>query len=218
MDNTLFDFVEAKIRACRAVTDCLEIEHSPERKDLLEYFVKGGKGIENLENIADYLKDRGLFNQNTFDKCSEVYMKTKIENIIPYDGVEDTLQKLKAMNLKLAVVTDADIDNARLRLKITSIMNFFDQVVPIEYTGKKKPEPDSIQFALNLLNVEPNEAVLVGDSLRRDIEPGRNLGMITVYAAYGDKNFFEEKKGTADYLINEISELIAIINQNKSKY
>lgn len=211
MDNTLFDFVHAKLAACKAVVNYLGIKSEKEELELLGYFVKGGKGIENLENIADYLKDKNIYEQRRFEKCSEKYTKTKIENIILYEGVIETLEKLKDLGLKIAVVTDADKDNAKARLTKTDLLQYFDVVVSIEITGKKKPEPDSILFALNELGVKPEETILVGDSLRRDIEPGTRLGMITVYAAYGDRNYFEEKRGKATYLINNISDLVDIV-------
>jgi len=52
----------------------------------------------------------------------------------------------------------------------------------------------------------------IGDSLRRDIAPAKKIGMVTAYAAYGDRNehdrdfFFEP-----DYKLNHIGEIIDII-------
>ena len=35
--------------------------------------------------------------------------------------------------------------------------------------------------------------------------------MVTVYAAYGDRNFFEDKTGEADFTLKEIRQLVNII-------
>ena len=51
-----------------------------------------------------------------------------------------TLKKLKDLGLKIAVVTDADFDNAMARLKKTEFLKCFDLVITIEDTMKKKPE------------------------------------------------------------------------------
>ena len=43
--------------------------------------------------------------------------------------------------------------------------------------GYMKPHPSIFRAALRLLDVEPGEAVMVGDSLRQDIDGARQVGM-----------------------------------------
>ncbi|MCK5560567.1 MAG: HAD family hydrolase [Thermoplasmata archaeon] len=208
MDNTLFDFVEAKLRACDAV---VKLVGQTNFMELVEYFLQHKKGIENLENIADYLRDNNLYTDAIFQESCELYEKVKLANIAPYDGISETLSKLKALGLKLAVVTDASEANARARLAKVGLSNVFEVFVSADMTGTRKPDPDALLMALDKLGIELEEAVLVGDSLRRDIEPAKMLGMTTVYAAYGDRNFLEWKNVEADYVINDIRELVGII-------
>ncbi len=120
-------------------------------------------------------------------------------------------EELKSRGLKLAVVTDAYNGHAIARLQKTKLLHYFDVIVSVDMTGKKKPEPDSIKLALDRLGVNPKEAIIVGDSVERDIQAGKKLGMITVYAAYGDRNFFEEKGNEADFVVNCISELLEVL-------
>jgi putative hydrolase of the HAD superfamily len=211
MDNTLFDFVEAKLRACKAV---VELVGETEEMELVDYFLSSGKGIETLENIADYLKDRDHYTDETYDKCVEVYKKVKLDSIEAYDGVQETLEELKSRGLKLALVTDADADNAMKRLNKTKLQDYFEVFVSTDMTGKKKPAPDSLLLAVERLGVESEQIILVGDSLRRDIDPAKKLGMVTVYAAYGDRNFLEWQSTNADFIVEDIRELIGIIDDN----
>jgi putative hydrolase of the HAD superfamily len=209
MDNTLFDFVEAKLRACKAVVECLE------RTDdlaLLEYFLKDRKEIENKNNIAQYLSDRDIYSKPSFEKCCEVYTRTKLRNIVVYPGVLETLKEIKDNEMKLAVVTDADLRNAQARLQKTELFQYFEVVVAYDMVDKLKPQPDSINFALDKLKVTPEVSVLVGDSLDRDITPAKSLGMLTVYASYGDRNFNENRTNEADYTITNATELLNILN------
>ncbi len=210
MDNTLFDFVEAKIKACKAVVEYLGLS---DEWELLNYFLRRVHGFEDNRNIRDFMQDKGVYSQKKFEVCCQIYEDVKLQNIQPYPGVRDVLERLKKMRLKLAVVTDALNGHALKRLQRAELIHFFDVVVSGDMTGKRKPEPDSIKLALNRLGVHPREAVMVGDSLRRDIEAGRRLGMITVYAAYGDRNFFEEKRGKADFVIENAMELIRLLNR-----
>jgi putative hydrolase of the HAD superfamily len=208
MDNTLFDFVEAKLRACKAV---VELVGETDEMVLIEYFLGSGKGIETQENIADYLKDRDLYTDDTYAHCVEVYKKVKLDTIKAYDGVQETLEELKSQDLKLAVVTDADEDNAMKRLTKTRLKKYFDIFISSDTIGKKKPDPGSLMLAVEKLKLRPEQIILVGDSLRRDIDPAKKLGMVTVYAAYGDRNFLEWQSTSADFIIDDIRELIEII-------
>ncbi|RLI83563.1 haloacid dehalogenase [Archaeoglobales archaeon] len=208
MDNTLFDFVEAKLKACRAVVEYLGVGNE---KELLKYFLRGIHGFEDLENIADYMRDKGIYSKEKYERCCRIYEEVKLSNIEPYPYVRETLKKLRDMGLKLAVVTDALNGHALNRLRKAGLLHSFDVVVSSDMTGKRKPEPDSIKLALQKLGVDAREAVLVGDSVRRDMEAGRRLGMVTVYAAYGDRNFFEDKTGRADFAIRSVRELIELL-------
>ena len=208
MDNTLFDFVEAKLRACRAVIEYLEVR---DEEELLKYFLRGIHEFEDLENIVDYMRDKGIYSQEKYEECCRIYDDVKLSNIEPYPHVRETLEKLRNMGLKLAVVTDAMNGHALSRLRKAGLLRFFDVVVSADMTGKRKPEPDSIKLALQKLGVDAREAILVGDSVRRDIEAGKKLGMVTVYAAYGDRNFFEDKSEQADFTLREVRRLVNII-------
>jgi putative hydrolase of the HAD superfamily len=208
LDNTLVDFVEAKIKACRAVINRIGCGDANE---LLNYFLRWRHGFESHENIADYLKDKGVYSDELYKECCEIYDNVKLENITLYPGIKNVLSNLKQRGIKLAVVTDAENGHAISRLQKTDLLKYFDVIVSADVTGKRKPEPDSLLLALKKLGVEAEEAAIVGDSLRRDIEAGKKLGMLTVYAAYGDRNFFESRKGEADFVARKPEDILGIL-------
>jgi putative hydrolase of the HAD superfamily len=61
------------------------------------------------------------------------------------------------------------------------------------------------------MKTSPSGAVLIGDSPRRDIEPGRHLGIRTVYARYGDRFSHDRTKVPADFIIDSLTELPEIL-------
>jgi putative hydrolase of the HAD superfamily len=208
MDNTLLEFVEAQIEACRCVVKHLGCGREME---LIDYFLRGIHGVEAHENIADYMRDKGVYGEGRFRECCRIYDEVKLRSIEPYPGVRETLETLRGRGLKLAVVTDAHNGNATARLRKTGLLHLLDIVVSADMAGRKKPNPDSIKLALKKLGVKAEEAVLVGDSLRRDIAAGKQLGMLTVYAAYGDKNFYEKRETKADHTLTDIKDLTTLI-------
>jgi putative hydrolase of the HAD superfamily len=62
-----------------------------------------------------------------------------------------------------------------------------------------------------LLHVQPHEAIMVGDWAERDIFGAAQVGMITVFARYGDT--FGTVESNANYDVNDVSELLSVIDK-----
>jgi putative hydrolase of the HAD superfamily len=204
MDNTLFDLVGAKREACRCVVDYLG---TGDPEALFLQFLRGVYGFEDHRNIRDYLEDLEVYEPGTFEVCCRTYEDVKLDTVSAYPGVEETLECLADTGIGLAVVTDAEAFQARRRLEKTGLIDYFEVVVTPEVSGRRKPEPDSLLYALRKLDTAPEEAMMVGDSLVRDIAPGRQLGMTTAFAAYGDWRGRGAADVEADIILAEFSEL-----------
>jgi putative hydrolase of the HAD superfamily len=222
MDNTLFDFVAAKLVACREILAYLEngnIRKGEEAKiraegELFRYFLRGVHGFEDYENIRDYMQERNLFTPTAYSKCCEIYEKEKLENLELYPGVRATFDELEILDLKLAVITDADSAHARARLGKVGLLDSFELMVAADMTGRKKPDPEPFLYALRDLGVKPGETLVVGDNLLRDIAPARKLGLHTAYAAYGDWKDWRKPGETSqafDFRLNTFPDLLHCI-------
>ena len=125
----------------------------------------------------------------------------------------ETLSALRNRGLKLGVVTDAHYGNALKRLRKAGLEEYFDAIITVDMSGKAKPSPEPFLLGMKKLGVNASETILVGDSIRRDIIPAKELGMLTVHAAYGDRNFHEGEKDEADHVIHGIHEVIGIVEK-----
>jgi putative hydrolase of the HAD superfamily len=183
MDNTLLKFVEAKKLACKKV-----IEHvgCGDEMDLFRYFLRNIHGFEHHDNVRDYLNDNGVRDESTCLEACTIYDTVKLDSIVLYPGVTETLELLRSHAIRMAVVTDAESRQATARLNKLNIEHFFDCVITPDISGVRKPNPTSFTMALDRLQASPEKTWVVGDSLRREIEPGNALGMTTVHAEYGD--------------------------------
>lgn len=215
MDNTLFDFVEAKIRACREIINHIGCG---EALDLFQYFRRPGCGFEDWSNIRDYMSDIRVFSQPIYDECCLIYETEKLKAVDPYPNTISTIRELREMGLKIAILTDAHSTNAKKRLEKTGLNQWLDALFSADITGSSKPSHQTFLFALESLGLKPYETLFVGDSLRRDIAPSKTLGMLTAYAAYGDRNNDAHKQHetvSPDFILNDISEVLAIIESGK---
>ena len=208
MDNTLFDLVGAQVAACERVVR--HLGHT-DGDDLFLLFLTGDHGFESVENIRQYMEERRIPTNGMYEQACRIYAREKLRHVTPYPGVIKTLAAVRQQGFAMALVTDAEHPDALLRLTRCGLAHFFDCMVTCDQVGVKKPAPAPFLAALNAVGAEPGEALFIGDSPRRDIEPCRNLGIRTVYARYGDR--FSRTRDTigADFTIDRMDELLQVI-------
>lgn len=218
LDNTLVDFMAMKSQAVTAA---------------IESMIDAGLRLpreEVRERIEAIYKERGIEFQNVFDQLLYdvfqkvdykilsagivAYRRAREAALVPYPHVSLTLFDLVKRGMKLAVVSDAPRREAWLRLCYLNFHHFFDAVVTFEDTGERKPGPAPFRRALELLRVEPHEAIMVGDWPERDVAGAAQVGMVTVFARYGDT--FGTNVSDARYDIDDISQLMDIIERENS--
>ena len=214
MDNTLFDLVGAQIASCHAVTRFLGTQDGDA---LFEYFLRPLRGFEAHENILDYMTDNSFSPDGVYSDACRIYEKEKLGSIIPYPGVIETLEVLRQRGYPMGIITDAHSKDATLRLEKAGLLPFFCGMVTYDMVGVKKPAHDPFLIALEMMKAEPAEALLVGDSPRRDIEPCRLLGIRSVYARYGDRFSDDRSEFEADFVIDAMDELPGILAGLSSK-
>ena len=92
--------------------------------------------------------------------------------------IEEVLSKLKGMGLKIGLVSTAyEEEIAVIFGKVNLEKRSFDVIVGADTVRKAKPHPDVFKYALKKLNVEPEEAVFVGDSVDADYNGAENVGV-----------------------------------------
>ncbi len=101
-----------------------------------------------------------------------------------FEDVPSALESLSADGIALAVVANWDPRLPGL-LQALGLAGAFDQIVYSAEVGFEKPHPGIFESALARLGVEPEEALHVGDSRRRDIEGAQAVGMHAVLLRRG---------------------------------
>jgi putative hydrolase of the HAD superfamily len=210
MDNTLFDLVGAQIASCHEVARSLGRDDGD---DLFSYFLQPVHGFESHGNIRQYMEEREIPPDGLFDKACRIYEREKLRHIRPYPGVTETLCSLSEAGFPMCIVTDAHSRDATLRLQKIGILPFFIGMVSFDMVNEKKPASGPFLAALDMMKSPPGNALFVGDSIRRDIEPCARLGIRTVYARYGDRFSAGRPDHGADFTIDSIDELPDILER-----
>jgi len=138
------------------------------------------------------------------------YRRVRDTYLVLYPHVRSTLIELLRRGLRLAVVSDAPSLQAWQRLHHLGLEHLFRPVVTLDDTGERKPSPRPFRRALELLELGPDEVLMVGDWPERDMIGARSVGMRTVFARYGDT--FGTVDSGADFEIADIAELLGVVD------
>jgi putative hydrolase of the HAD superfamily len=215
LDNTLVDFMHMKSQSITAAINSMidaGLQLSPEEAHARIDVIYKERGIE-FQNVFDQLL-YDVFRKVDYKILSAgiiAYRRAREAALVPYPHVYMTLIALLKRGIRLAVVSDAPGREAWLRLCYLNFHHLFDCVITLDDTGERKPSPLPFLRALELLSVEPHEALMVGDWPERDVVGAAKVGITTVFARYGDT--FGVVESNASYDINDISEMLDIVDR-----
>ncbi|OWT75750.1 MULTISPECIES: phosphoglycolate phosphatase [unclassified Achromobacter] len=189
LDGTLLDSIPDLAMAANAMR--VELGMEVLREDVIATFV--GKGVDNLvrrtlaaslaASQSDSECDESLF-QRARESFYRHYHLVNGDKARIFDGVLDGLKAMRELGLKLAVVTNKPTEFTLPLLQRTGLAGFFQAVVCGDTCARKKPDPQPVQHACALLDVAPEYAVTIGDSLN-DTQAGRGAGTRTLVVPYG---------------------------------
>ncbi len=101
-----------------------------------------------------------------------------------FPGVVIGLTRLRELGFKLAIATSKVFKSAEALVKAADLWQYFDVVLGADMVENPKPHPEMGLKVLNLLNVLPSDAIMVGDTTH-DILMGNQCGMRTIAITYG---------------------------------
>ena len=218
LDNTLLDFMKMKEYAVKAaiagmIEAGLDIDPDESYKTIIDIYEK--EGWENQQVFNLFLnKTIGEVNNKYLAAGIVAYRRAREANLLLYPNVNHTLVELIKMSVKLAVVSDAPSREAWMRIYYLNLHHHFDVVLTFDDTNARKPSPIPFEMALSQLNIDPKEALMVGDWPERDVVGANKLGIRTIFARYGDA--FGTVDSGADWDINDVYEIVGIVNELNS--
>jgi putative hydrolase of the HAD superfamily len=87
---------------------------------------------------------------------------------------------LDGIHQQKVVFTNASREHARRVLDRLGISRHFERILDVrDMAYESKPQPSAYHRACHLLNVQPEECIMVEDNVR-NLRPAKALGMITV--------------------------------------
>jgi phosphoglycolate phosphatase len=209
LDGTLFDSAPELSFATNQMLKDIDLQEL--ESDVIKSFI--GKGADNLVRKSISYSSK-QYSEVLFKKARKLFDKYYILNAaqsLPYDGVEETLMKLKKKKLSLACVTNKPEIYTHAILEKSGLISYLDLVVSGDTVIRKKPDPMPLQYSCDKLKVEPNQVIMVGDSCN-DIEAGFSAGTYVITVPYGYQYGQSIESDKVDFAIKNLNDLVAIIN------
>lgn len=100
--------------------------------------------------------------------------RRRLQRLMP--DARETLARLRP-DFKIGLLTNGAPDLQREKIAASGLSSFFDAIAVSGEHGIGKPKPEIFHILLGSLGVTPDVAVMVGNSLARDIAGARNAGV-----------------------------------------
>ena len=102
-----------------------------------------------------------------------------------FEGAIEILEYLQ-YKYHLHIITNGFEEAQERKMQNSKIRSYFKTVTNSEMVGVKKPNPKIFNYALNSAEANPNESIMIGDSLEADIAGAQKVGMRTIHFDYKD--------------------------------
>ena len=114
---------------------------------------------------------------------SEQYIKYLSTFNHLFDYTIELLENLQD-NYKLHIITNGFRGVQRKKIKASGIFEYFEHIIDSESVDVKKPNPKIFTHALELANVAPENAVMIGDSFEADIKGALALNINAIHVDF----------------------------------
>lgn len=219
IDTVIFDLDGTLLDTIEDLTDSVNYilkKHDYPIHSINEIKSFVGNGMRRLIELAspNGLSDEKI--ENLFTELKEYYtahsnIKTKL-----YPGILQLLDYLKSNGYKTAIVSNKN-HAAVCELKQIYFKDYIEIAIGQQEGIKHKPYADCVFSALQNLGCERENAVYIGDS-EVDVKTAQNAGTACVAVSWGFRSRRELIEAGAEIIVDDASEIIAILEKSRSSY
>ncbi len=125
-----------------------------------------------------------------------------------FPGALETVEELKRLGVKLALVTNGAAEPQRAKVERFDLARLFDHVQIEGEAGLGKPEEQAYLHAMQALGVTPDETWMVGDNLEWEVVAPQRLGIYAIWHDHLGEGLPPGSNAKPDRIIRSIAELL----------
>ncbi len=200
----LFDFCDdIQVSYCEAL--CADFKGEDPRFAVLNKWAPTYRTTSWYNALNEY----GIDDGDLAKKLGDRFQFERRQRFYTFPDVEETLKQLKK-EYRLAMLTNGAPDLQREKVAKSGVESYFEIIVVSGEVGVGKPNPKIFWEVLNQLNISPEQAVMVGDNMSRDILGANEVGITSVWINHEGSTDMENVE--PDYEISRLSELLKLVN------
>lgn len=193
IDNTLYDYDSADAQAKEAVYAYCWQQFCWKVSETKTYLQEAQVQIKNhIKKVSG--KDTAVIHNRLirFQKMLEnqhrplmphaislynIYWDTLISSMEVSEGMTDYIKSLKQNGICIGIATDMTAHIQFRKLEKLSLLSLVDFVVTSEEAGCEKPEKAFYELCIEKAGCLPEECLMIGDSLEKDVLGAKAAGM-----------------------------------------
>ena len=162
-----------------------------------------------LRSWTAALEEVGVDDQALAAELAEFFAIDRSRRHVMFAESEQVLHDLKK-KFRLALITNGAPDIQSTKIDGSNLATFFETIIISGDHGFGKPDQRIFRLALERLNVAPHEAVMIGDSLNRDIAGARAAGIRTIWINRY-KRTLTDSDGVPDIELTDLRDLPTLL-------
>jgi len=169
-----------------------------------------GNGVPRLVERALTGELDEFPSQEEFDRAYPIFLELYAQNSSVrstlYEGVMEGLDYLKSKGFLLGCVTNKAEQFTLPLLNSLGIIDYFGIVISGDTLEKKKPDPLPLIHGANFFNINPNECLMLGDSVS-DVKAARAASFQIICMSYGYNHGNNIADENPDLVIDSMKQL-----------
>jgi phosphoglycolate phosphatase len=206
----LFDLDGTLVDSYAALADAVNFaRRSHGHADLPEGRIRAFVG-DGLEKLLQRAFDTDTVPVGAVDAFEKRYDEICCIGSRVLDDVYDTITRLDALGIAMAVCTNKPTPFSTKILTHLQLARFFRAIVGPDAAGARKPEAQHVLHTLEKTNCDKDDALFVGD-MPVDVRAARNSGIAVAVVSTGSSTLEELRGAEPDHILERFSDLLNVV-------
>ena len=152
----------------------------------------------------------GVLSTDLAIRLADRFTAFREEKMFVFPGAHDAIDALKALGVKLALVTNGAAVDQRAKIERFALAHRFDHIQIEGEHGFGKPEERAYLHAMQTLGVTAPETWMIGDNLEWEVEAPQRLGIYAIWLDAHGQGLPPEASVKPDRIIRSLTELLPL--------
>src|SRR6202011_3582666 len=141
-------------------------------------------------------------------RLADRFTRYREEEMFVFPGAHEAIDELKALGVKLALVTNGAADTQRAKVERFALAHRFDHVQIEGEHGFGKPDERAYLHAMDALGVTARQTWMIGDNLEWEVQAPQRLGIYAIWMDVHGDGLPEGSTVKPDRIIRSLKELV----------